>query len=242
MFIIALLASCAAAASTPWMLGDETTVACYTLDTQEDIPMPAGLDMQWLLPLPAALSSAEPFVAEYAVTVDDAVFWGEAGNTAQLGAERERWRRLCNASATANNTGCAGGDTASCCVFHANLHSCRQSTGSACEPWVAPRNATVGDDGTSSGCATGNTTTTAATPAPESQTQVLVTHTAALTGVPGAFAQPLRLPSGSWVTIAHVKIMNFQCAVGALRRSVDPEPAAAGGTDSAAVAGIAAGA
>ena len=235
---LALGACLAAAATTPWMLGDETTTACYTLDTLEDIPLPAGLDMQWVLPLPGALDSSAPYLAEYAVTVDDAVFWSDAGNVARLGADHARWRQLCNASATANNTGCSDANKAACCVYHSNLHSCRQSTGSACEPWVTPRNATATDAPAACGS---NATTDApvATAAAASEPTVLVTHTAAQVGAVGPYVQRLQLPAGSWVTIAHVKIMNFQCAVGALRRAVEPEHTTE--ASSAAVVGLAVG-
>jgi class 3 adenylate cyclase len=205
---LAFAATSARGATTPWMLGEEHAPACYDL-TNSDIVMPAGLDIQWVTRLPESLFSTAAIPAEFVVTIDHNVFWSDLNNQMRLGSSLNKWRGLCDPNVMAPNAtaSCSVSNTTSCCIWHANVHSCRQTTGSACEPWVTPLNATV-----PVGCGAN---------APN-QTTVLVTHTSAQVGGIQAYTQNLQLPDGSWVVIAHAKIMNFQCAVGALRRSITP--------------------
>ena len=182
----------ATAVDTPWMLGDEASVACYSLSSQIDIPKPVGLEMHWTTPPPSPLDSTAPSQVRYWARVQEN-FWTHPSNQLLLGADYSRYRRLC-----LNETG--GCDsTGDCCIWHSNVHSCRAEAGS-CEPWVAPQNASG-----SGGAA-----------------YTLVTHTASLTGGLEEFTQNVQLEDGDWVIIAHVKIMTFQCAVGATRLSVTP--------------------
>ena len=198
-------------ATTPWTLGDENTPACFNLANQ-DIPMPAGLDFKWVTKLPDVLDSSADLPVEYAVTIDHSVFWTNAANVARLGSSLAAYKQICDPSSPPNASlaPCTTSATANCCVWHSNLHSCRQTTGSACEPWVAPVNASLD---TSCGGSS------------SADAKILVTHTGAQVGGVESYHQHLRLPTGSWVVISHIKIMNFQCAVGALRQSVAPAEA-----------------
>lgn len=207
-----LAAATAVRAQTPWVLGDETQPACWDLSNNV-IAIPPGVDLQWVQPLPEPLSSASAHNAEYTVTVDHATFWSDATNAAMLGADFAKWRGLCDPSQGRNVSACTTSNTTDCCVFHSNLHSCRQSTGSQCEPWVRPQNVSAN---ATCGSAAANT--------------VLVTHTGSSVGGIEAYAHTLQLPEGSWIVIAHIKIMNFQCAVGAVRRSVAPVAEASNAT------------
>lgn len=178
------------AAVPPWMLGDEQTMKCYFLNKTE-IATPPHVRLSWTSAPPATMYDDAAANVSYTVEID-AAFWTSAEAAALLQGDLAHWQSLCEAS----NTQCSASASSNCCVFHSNLHSCRSNTG-VCSPWVKPQN-----------CSAGGTC--------EAGVQ-LVTHTAAKVGGAEQYSHGLRLQHGSWVVIAHTKIMNFQCAVGATR-------------------------
>lgn len=181
-----------AAVDTPWVLGDEQSVACYTLKSKEDIPKPVGLEMHWTTPPAIPLDSTAKTPVQYWARVTDN-FWNHSSNIALLGADWGKYYTLCN-----NVTGGCD-ENGECCIWHSNIHSCRAESG-ACEPWVKQANAS--DD--------------------SGKGYTLVTHTASQEGGLEKFDHEVQLEEGDWVIIAHVKIMTFQCAVGATRLSATP--------------------
>ena len=84
----------------------------------------------------------------------------------------------------AENPECTLSTATQCCVWHANVHSCLSSS-FQCEPWVPTTNGTNGT--------------------------VLATSTASQVGGSQIFKDKFSLPQGSWIIIAHIKIMTFQC-------------------------------
>lgn len=175
-----------------WVLGDENSVHCYTLKGTPEpstIETPPGLLFKWTDPIPEeGIHEGDVNEIGFQVTLPDAdFFW----NNLATGGNNTKFREICDKPCPSESS-LVG--SATCCMFHVNMHSCR--TPSACEPWVKPANST--EFGT------------------------LVTHTASTWGTWGEFRQNLSLPEGTWNIIAHIKIMNFQCAIGAPRSVLAP--------------------
>jgi hypothetical protein len=189
----------------PWMLGDEAVMQCYWLNNTVMASPPTGVSMTWLSPLPAEMDTATTSEVRFVVDVSDA-FWADPYNTGTLmtPTQLSKYSSICRAPMADN---CTTATSSNCCVFHSNLHSCRAETG-VCQPWVKAVNSSSGGAGDA----------------------VLVTHTASKVGTAGTeYTHNLKLPDGDWIVIAHVKIMSFQCAVGA-RRTVTVPPASMTGT------------
>ena len=89
-----LLAGTAAAVDMPWLLGDEFSVACYTLSNKTDIPRPVGLEFRWLATPPTPMDATAPVEVQYAVTVTDA-FWTAPTNKALLGDSYDKYSAAC---------------------------------------------------------------------------------------------------------------------------------------------------
>ena len=172
-----------------WVLGDEGSVHCYTLKGTphpQTITTPVGLLMKWQKPIVERLEEGDPVSTAFEVSIpDEELFWSSLDPEVHK-INRTKYQALCNRPCPSEPS-LVGATT--CCIFHANMHSCR--TPASCEPWVKPANDT--DGGT------------------------LVTHTAAQWGPWGVFEHELVLPEGTWNIIAHAKVLDFQCAIGAAR-------------------------
>ena len=187
-FVIAYLGA-ATAVSLPWMLGEEHTAACFTLD-KEDLATPTGLFMRWKIQVPSNMRATTSSDIAYELVLSDN-FWNATSNKVLLGSKFDFYRNAC----TAVNPDCTAANAAKCCVWHANVHSCLSSN-FQCEPWVS---ATNGTNGT-----------------------ILATSTASQVGGAEIYRTGLMLPEGGWIIIAHVKVMTFQCAIGANRLVLPP--------------------
>jgi class 3 adenylate cyclase len=116
-------------------------------------------------------------------------FWKDAGNINLLGKDFARFRRLCDNVTSPNATNCTHDAPQNCCVHHSNVHACMRQLGSCVPTHVAHQ------------LAQGS----------------LYTQTASAVGPLQKFSFSFKLAAGSWTIIAHLKIMNFQCAVGSQR-------------------------
>lgn len=185
----------------PWMLGDESTIACYFNNQTEINPAPKGISMAFDQSIPTNLDSATSVKVSYSLAIDSAVFFAERTIQLLFGANLEKFRAI--VALTSSSAACTtAAAKAECLVWHSNLHSCKAETGT-CLPFIVPQN------DTSTGA-------------------VLVTHTGAQIGHKGPFESNLRLPVGNWIIIAHVRIGDLQCAVGARRSVAAPEPTGLG--------------
>ena len=179
-FLISLWLTLQLVYADHWLLGAEYGIHCYTLKGTPEpntIPTPAGLLMRWVKPIDNILEEGECMSTTFEVTIPDEDFFWDSLNSS---LNKTKHRSLCSQP-------CPG--QASCCIFHANIHSCKHPA--SCEPWIKPANGTDGE--------------------------AMVTHTPSQWGPWGNFTHHFALPAGTWNIIAHVKVLDFQCAIGAAR-------------------------
>ncbi|KAL1915609.1 uncharacterized protein VTP21DRAFT_6733 [Calcarisporiella thermophila] len=202
LLAITLLLVARFAGANHWMLGDENAIHCYTAnssisDSQQQSLNINGLSLSWVQPIPRDnLSENRLISASFKVSAQPSFYTQNTG-VVLPDPTSENFTNLCLRKQDPATGAPACGNTptsANCCIYHVNLHACR-GVFSECNPWIQPTNSTSASN------------------------YVLVTHTTSITGaLDSVFSfTDLKLPADDWTIIAHIKMLNFQCAIGVKR-------------------------
>ncbi|RUS23693.1 hypothetical protein BC938DRAFT_474759 [Jimgerdemannia flammicorona] len=194
----------------PWVLGDETTVACFNNTNVGDTSQPtlmnvAGIDLRWITPLPSTLTAGVPINSQVSLNLQSTFYTNNTGIVIP-DPNSDTFSMLCLKRINPLNqlqAACLTPITnATCCVNHMNWHFCSMSylNNTNCMPWLVPSNTTSG--------------------------AILITGSPSQVGFPGqtwsssnfSLTQPDR-----YTILAHFKMLNMQCAIGAIR-TVNPAP------------------
>ncbi|TPX63736.1 hypothetical protein SpCBS45565_g06391 [Spizellomyces sp. 'palustris'] len=187
----------------PWALGD-TTTRCYTSSKNWTIPGEAidvkGITVN-LLNIPPSITAEQPLSPPPTIQVHlDPIFNTYPNNLALMTPmpNSTDFQTLCwNRLPLNGTTACPekGSDETNCCIPHVQFHACRQDMDPACEPW-AFRNMT------------------GVRPA-----DMVFTSARSKQGYPETnydFSDWTLPNAETWIVLAHVKVLNIQCASGTI--------------------------
>ncbi|OZJ03152.1 hypothetical protein BZG36_03885, partial [Bifiguratus adelaidae] len=193
----ALLAFVPLAVADHWVQGNEKAIHCYRSNATDNsgTEIVNGVTFEFSNPVPTGLIGKDPFHVNLTLSLT-ADFYTQNAGIVVPDPSSTNFTQLClrGLTPTGQPACSSNGDinAENCCVYHVNIHACQQSVQGACGPWIQNQSTPAG--------------------------QQLVTLGPSQYGTPPlTYTFSMGLDPGNYYVIGHFKMLNFQCAVGAIR-------------------------